>query len=100
MHIVPSVFDHESVEPACLASEGKSGRISKTKKNGAQQSHYHSRREFGRFCELQGLPADFLSDAPFTISGKYLAVGNGVPLPMGRAVAKAVKTALQSKEAA
>jgi len=41
----------------------------------------------------QGLPADFLSDAPFTVAGKIRVVGNGVPLPMGRAIAKAVKAA-------
>jgi len=45
-------------------------------------------------CRVQGLPEDFLRDAPFTASGKSHAVGNGVPLPMGRAVARAVKRAL------
>ena len=43
---------------------------------------------------LQGLPDDFLSEAPFTLHGKLAAVGNGVPIPMGRAVARAVKRAL------
>lgn len=43
---------------------------------------------------LQGLPVDFLAKAPFTVAGKIKVVGNGVPLPMGRAVAKAVKRAL------
>lgn len=42
----------------------------------------------------QGLPANFLEDAPFTASAKAKAVGNGVPLPMGRAVAKAVRDAI------
>jgi DNA (cytosine-5)-methyltransferase 1 len=41
------------------------------------------------FCALQGLPADF--DIPaFTITEKRKAVGNGVPLPMARALATAV----------
>jgi DNA (cytosine-5)-methyltransferase 1 len=44
--------------------------------------------------EAQGLPADFLEDCPLTAKGKWQVVGNGVPLPMGRAVAKAVKRAL------
>lgn len=39
---------------------------------------------------LQGLPADFLKDAPFTAEGKLKAVANGVPIPMGRAVARAI----------
>lgn len=43
---------------------------------------------------LQGLPENFLSDAPFTVHGKRQMLGNGVPLPMGRAIARAVKQAL------
>jgi site-specific DNA-cytosine methylase len=45
-------------------------------------------------CRLQGLPEDFLSDAPFTAEGKLKAVANGVPLPMGRALARAVREAV------
>jgi DNA (cytosine-5)-methyltransferase 1 len=44
-------------------------------------------------CALQGLPADF--DLPgFTRHAKYEAVGNGVPLVMGRAIARAVAKAV------
>jgi DNA (cytosine-5)-methyltransferase 1 len=44
-------------------------------------------------CELQGLPSTF--DLPgFTRQAKRQAVGNGVPLPMGRAIARAVKQAI------
>lgn len=50
--------------------------------------------------ELQGLPRDFLADAPFTAQGKREVIGNGVPLPMGRAVAKAVRRALVDAEVA
>ncbi len=45
-------------------------------------------------CRLQGLPEDFLADAPFTAQGKLQVVANGVPLPLGRAMAQAVKEAL------
>jgi DNA (cytosine-5)-methyltransferase 1 len=44
-------------------------------------------------CRLQGLPEDFLDDAPFTAEGKLKAVANGVPIPMGRAIARAVREA-------
>jgi DNA (cytosine-5)-methyltransferase 1 len=44
--------------------------------------------------KFQGLPANFLDRAPFTIQGKIAAVGNGVPLPVGREVARAVHRAL------
>lgn len=45
-------------------------------------------------CELQGLPRTFADSLPFTRDMKYEVIGNGVPLPMGRAVARAVKRAL------
>ncbi|PAQ03704.1 hypothetical protein CIT25_04090 [Mesorhizobium mediterraneum] len=55
---------------------------------------------FETMCELQGLPRDFLSESPLTVTGKRQAVGNGVPLPMGRAVALAVLKATSRLEAA
>lgn len=90
LRIDPATFDAQEWEPACLASEGKSGRITNTKKDGQQHSVYNPRRDWPRFLELQGLPSDFLDAAPFTASEKYRVVGNGVPLAMGRAVARAV----------
>lgn len=60
--------------PCALASEGK--RL--------------FRRSFADFCELQGLPRDF--DLPgLSLSAKYRAVGNGVPVPMARVVAGAIR---------
>jgi DNA (cytosine-5)-methyltransferase 1 len=58
---------------------------------------YQSADGLKRACRLQGLPEDFLDSAPFTVSGKFKVVGNGVPLPMGRAVAKAVRRALENE---
>jgi DNA (cytosine-5)-methyltransferase 1 len=51
-------------------------------------------------ARLQGLPDGF--DLPgFTVSEKHRAIGNGVPLPMGRAIARAVKQAVtETREAA
>lgn len=40
------------------------------------------------FAARQGLPAGY--DLPFTVTAKRRAVGNGVPLPLGRALADAV----------
>ena len=46
-------------------------------------------RTFKELCKLQGLDNDF--DLPsFNVKGKKRAVGNGVPLCIGRALAKAV----------
>ncbi|GAF72563.1 unnamed protein product, partial [marine sediment metagenome] len=33
---------------------------------------------------------DFFDETPFTVHGKRRVLGNGVPLPMGRAIARAV----------
>ncbi len=45
-------------------------------------------------CELQGLPPDFHESLqPFLSQWKYEVIGNGVPLSMGRAIAKAVRKA-------
>lgn len=49
---------------------------------------------FAHALEAQGLPADFLARSPFTAKGKFRMVGNGVPLPMGRTIARAVRQAL------
>lgn len=48
---------------------------------------------FASSKRAQGLPDDF-DLPPFTVAAKVKAVGNGVPLPMGRAVARAVRVAL------
>jgi DNA (cytosine-5)-methyltransferase 1 len=48
------------------------------------------RKNFADVCELQGLPRNF--DLPgLSRSAKYRAVGNGVPVPMARAVAVAIR---------
>lgn len=70
---------------------GGSGKVKKTALSGYG---YAGKRDFEDALRLQGLPADFLEEAPFTVQGKYHVVGNGVPLPMGRAIAKAVKRAM------
>lgn len=50
-------------------------------------------RTIGEMLTLQGLPGDLLDECPFTESGKRQAIGNGVPLPLGRAIARAVRRA-------
>ena len=54
-------------------------------------------RTLGQMLELQGLPKDALDECPLTLAGKRKMVGNAVPLPMARAVAKAVRRALEAQ---
>ncbi len=63
----------------------------------AQRQREAARRPIGKLAELQGLPSDFLAVAPFTDAGKRKAIANGVPLPMGHAIARAVRAALARK---
>ena len=53
----------------------------------------NSIRTWADAVEAQGLPVDFLKGAPFTWKGRWEIIGNGVPLPMGRVLARAVKSA-------
>ena len=47
-----------------------------------------------KMCRLQGLPESFFAASPFTVQAQRTMLGNGVPLPMGRAIAQAVKRAV------
>lgn len=93
-------------ERAVVATSSKEGALEKSqtelRKGNSRRTlpGQQPRRPIERCAELQGLPTGFLDGAPFTAAGKYLVIGNGVPLPMGRAVARAVKAALQSDRAA
>ena len=42
-------------------------------------------------CVLQGLPEDFCKEMPFKMEGKRQVIGNGVPIPLGKAMARAVR---------
>lgn len=60
-------------EPCCVASE----------------ANRDGRRDWARFCELQGLSEPLNLDQ-LTLSARYRAVGNGVPVLMAFALARAV----------
>lgn len=92
--IQPEVFQNQRITRAILASDGK--------RDGRGNNYYdrkgclsEAKFTFPEACELQGLSPDFFANAPFTKEGKWRCVGNGVPLPMGRAIAKAVLEATE-----
>jgi len=90
-----AVFDNPQWSGAILASGGRKPGLERGR--GKTKGSWHGwtgGHAFAFALEAQGLPPDFLSDTPFSAKGKFQVVGNGVPLPMGRAVAKAVKRAL------
>jgi DNA (cytosine-5)-methyltransferase 1 len=63
---------------------------------GAPDRDYSTRYTLEEMLALQGLPSDFFRHSPFTVSGKRKLVGNGVPMSMGRAIARAVLAAVPS----
>lgn len=68
---------------------GGSGKVKSTWRRGPRGAAY-----LAQAIRDQGLPEGFLGEAPFTLAGKIKAIGNGVPLPMGNAVAAEVRAAL------
>lgn len=80
--------------PGVVVAIGGSGKPKGTL-NKCVGNNIKSESSLARLCRVQGLPEEFLKDSPFTIQGKCKAVGNGVPLPMGRAIAKAVREATE-----
>lgn len=66
-------------------------------KQGTMPWNHKGAQGFRDACKAQGLPADF-DLPPFTVAEKCHAVRNGVPIPMGRAIAKAVKEAVDGNQ--
>lgn len=63
----------------------------------ASEASRQDRRSWGDFCSLQGLPRDFALPG-MSIAARYRAVGNGVPIPMARTIARAIAEALPSNK--
>lgn len=89
---MPAVCSDARVIPVAIGGSGKRKVIPGVSRT---SPGHGPRMSLAVMCERQGLPADFFGqDSPFTDSAKRKLLGNGVPLPMGRAVAKAVKDSL------
>lgn len=94
----PAVCSDARVIPVAIGGSGKRKKIPGVSRTGPGHG---ARMSIAEMCRRQGLPEDFFgADCPFTESAKRKMLGNGVPLAMGRAVAKAVKAALHQQEQA
>lgn len=83
------VFEPIDYHPAVTASGGTWDPTRRDGRGGVYGDK--STRYLNEAISAQGLPDDYLKDAPLTVRGKLRAVGNGVPLPMGQAVAASVR---------
>ena len=83
------VAGQRRVAPVTGRNEGRVGT--------PEKDYSPPRRTLAEMCELQGLPPDWLEHQPWTMQAKRKMIGNGVPVPMARALARAVKRALGEK---
>lgn len=98
------VFEHPEYEYAACGGSGDAARPIPIKLdsdgkpkgtlNKCVSNNVKSVRSFNHIRQAQGLPDDF-DLPPFTVAAKCKAVGNGVPMAMGRAIAKAVLEAIK-----
>ena len=92
-YLEPALFEHPVFKHAVTAAN-------RAGKQGTVQRKVHSAfatYSFREMCELQGLPAGFELGG-FTMKLKYEVVGNGVPLSMGRQIARAVEAATRKEK--
>ena len=112
--LLPRVVALEALNyvPAVLASGGGretpvrlggSGRPKRSRRGGpilkARDLGYKTNTNAAA-AAAQCVPEGFLDAAPFTVAGKIKVLGNGVPLPLGRAIAAAVREAMYPREIA
>ena len=90
-----SIFELAEWHPAIMASRGQGVKMGSPGKVKKTYNRKPSSVYFADSLRAQGLPTDFLAKSPLTSEGKQKVVGNGVPLPMGRAIARAVREALK-----
>lgn len=105
-----AVLSNPSAVPVKIGGSGKVKRtVKRAVSAGAgglgpgRPEHTEAHTKQGRYrladaLRLQGLPEDFLEHAPFTAEGKLKAIANGVPVMMGRAIARAILAAIQNSE--
>jgi len=96
------VFEHPEFEYAATGGGGFCARKPSIAIGGSGKRKqpmctmgYRSEDAFTKLCEQQGLPIGFNLPG-FTVREKCRAVGNGVPLPMGRAIAQGVASCIET----
>lgn len=94
--IVTEVFQSQEFRQSVTAAHGGQRKVH-AKRNGGTITNY----TLTEALALQGLEPDFFGPkSPFKEHAKLKAVAEGVPLPMGRAVARAVRQSIEQREAA
>ncbi len=91
------LFELLEYAPAVCASGGIKPGMPSDRSVRLKHMGWKTKEAFEQVRRLQGLSDEF--ELPvFTVAGAIKAVGNGVPLPLGRAIAKAVWESLGERE--
>lgn len=111
LRVATEALEPFEFKPAVTTNSGGRRKVIKRDPDGrirGRQGHAdHHRlawRSLDQMAADQGVPADMLANlqehGAFTSKALRIGIGNGVPLPMGRAVAAAVARAVCQKQAA
>jgi DNA (cytosine-5)-methyltransferase 1 len=91
LHVETEVFEPRAFSQSVTAAHAGQRRTH-AKRTGGTITNY----TLAQALQLQGLPPDFFGPkSPFKEHAKLKAVAEGVPLPMGRAIARAVRRAIE-----
>lgn len=89
-HIVGEALEHVLWHGAVTSAHGGARKTHSNKVTGGKITRY----SLSEACELQGLSREAMEHTPFRRDAALKMIANGVPLPMGRAVARAVAKAV------
>ncbi len=94
-HRVSSNASRFHIEGVALEAFNEIDTVVSTGQTGSRPRGKLARRSIDEMAIAQGLDPRLFDHSPFSITELRRAIANGVPLPMGRAVARAVKSALE-----
>lgn len=100
-HLRYAALDNPRWAPAVMAAGNGSRQLverHRPQARGGITKVGPSRETVAEALRLQGLPADLFAHSPYTVAAQQRLVGNGVPLPMGLAVAQAVRRWLETTD--
>jgi len=85
-----SIMDNRQWAPTVCASGSTKPGAPKDELTRLKYHGWKTAESLRESLRLQGLEENFCDDMPFTLLGKHKVIGNGVPIPMGRAMARAI----------
>lgn len=90
LNVLTQAFEPQGWKATVTAAHGGERRTPFNKGTGGAIQRYTVEEAL----QAQGLPMDFFAHSPLTRAGQLRGLAQGVPIQMGRAVARAVRTAL------